>query len=157
LSAVYHHQIVTGNAMQNLSRAATAKYQTAHCCLCADELFICKGDLGFIVLYRVYGILLCDSGVNLCNVDLLHILQFCDMQVCWIYVCVCVGVRTRARVCVICLSAWNIWALSGWIFMKFWYSIFNCLEKIQVPLKTHKTVHQDRPVWNYDNTSLNCA
>jgi hypothetical protein len=72
---------VTGSATQNLSTAATSKYQTAHCCLCADEMFICKGDLGFVVLYRVYGILLCDSCVNLCIGDLLHILRFCDMQV----------------------------------------------------------------------------
>jgi len=59
-----------------------------HTAVCADELFVCKGDLGFVVLYRVYGILLCDSCGNVCLGDLLHILRFCDMQVRWMYVCV---------------------------------------------------------------------
>jgi len=65
-----------GSTTQNLIIAATYKYQTAHCCVRADELFKCKGDLCFVVLFRVYGILLCDSCVNLCIGDLLHILLF---------------------------------------------------------------------------------
>jgi len=53
---------------------------------------------------------------------------------------------SNVRVCVIRLSAFNMWALRGWIFMKFLYSIFKSLEKIQVSLKTLKTLHQDQLV-----------
>jgi len=54
--------------------------------------------------------------------------------------------NVRVCVCVIRLSAFNMWTLRGWIFMKFRYSIFKYLEKIQVSLKTLKILHQDQLV-----------
>ena len=65
-----------GSTTQNLIRAATSKYKTAYCCVRADELYKCKDGLCFVFVYRDYGIFLCDSCVNLCIGDLLHILLF---------------------------------------------------------------------------------
>ena len=56
-----------------------------------------------------------------------------------VFVCVCVCV------CNLNVSMKHR-ALSGWIVMKFLYSIFNSVASIQVSLKTHKILHQDRPV-----------
>jgi len=78
--------------------------------------------------------------------------------VCVQTVCLCVSVCGRACACMhICPSPLIISALNGWIFVKFsCFIIFlKSLEKIQVSLKTDKTLHQDQPVCIYDNTSLN--
>ena len=48
-SSVYRHQNVKRRTQHNLIIAATCKYETAHCCWCADELFICTGDLCCVV------------------------------------------------------------------------------------------------------------
>ena len=108
-SSVYRHQNVTRSTRHNLITTATCKYQTAHSCWCADELFICTGDLwcvvctGFVVfcLWQlckfVYWWLVAHPAVCVTWHRRLHL----------VHVFVCVGVFVCVSVCVcVCVHVW---------------------------------------------------